>query len=94
LIVTNWGERVVHYDFGANLRPIIFEQISDDTEQKVQDAISSAIEKWMPFVTILNMRVFTSATDNTVGDNEIRVKINFSVGSTDMAGELEVRVAS
>jgi phage baseplate assembly protein W len=78
LILTNNGERPIHFDFGANLRNIVFEQGSD-VRQKIEDSIISAVEKWMPFVTLNNVTVNDSSTDSTLRANEARVKIEFSV---------------
>lgn len=80
LILTNYGERPIHYDFGANLRRILFEQEGGDIRQQVKDSIISATEKWMPFVSIIDILVDDSTTNSTLKSNEINVKINFGVG--------------
>ena len=91
LILTNHGERPVHFDFGANLRPIIFEQ-GPDVAQRVEDAIVSAVEKWMPFVNLKRVEVTTIDDDPSLRPNEIRAKISFTVGQ--VQGQLEQRVAA
>jgi len=84
LLLSNFGERPVHHDFGANLRSIIFEQ-GPDVPQQVRDAISSAVEKWMPFVSILDIEVTDDTVNTTLRPNEIHVKINFSVSGIEGA---------
>lgn len=91
LILTNYGERPIHYDFGANLRSIIFEQ-GPDVEQKITDAIQAAVEKWMPFVILNSIKVSDSSTNSVLQSNEIRVTINFSVNNIE--GVLEQRVSA
>jgi phage baseplate assembly protein W len=78
LLLTNYGERPIHYDFGANLRELIFLQ-GNSVGDSVRDAIIVAVEKWMPFVTLDDIQVFNSTTDSTLSANVIRVKILFSV---------------
>ena len=91
LLLTNHGDRVVHRDFGANLRSIIFEQ-GPDVPQQVRDAISSAVEKWMPFVSILDIEVTDDTVNTTLRPNEIHVKINFSVSGIE--GALSQKIAA
>lgn len=53
LLMTNWGERLGLYDFGANLRPICADyQTQDDFDNAAMDRIRSAITKWMPYVEL------------------------------------------
>ena len=79
--MTNHGERVIHYDFGANLRPILFSQ-GTDLKQRISDAITSAVDKWMPFVSINSMVIETSADNPTVSPNGVHIDIDFSVSGT------------
>lgn len=93
LIITNWGERIIHYDFGANLRSIIFEQ-GEDVKQKIEDAINTAIEKWMPFVNVVDIQTKNQKDDPGLGDYEISLKIIFQVGSTGLEGQLDTKVSA
>lgn len=52
LILTNWGERVGLYDYGANLRELTFELASDEFDMEAAKRIKSAVSKWMPFVEL------------------------------------------
>lgn len=91
LILTNHGERVIHYDFGANLRALIFEQ-GIDVKQQIADAITSAVEKWMPFVAIRDMQIILSDEDLSVPNNQVKVKISFFVGKTGLQGDVVIDV--
>lgn len=74
LVITNWGERVELYNFGANLRPLCFEFLNkEDFDNQAIVRINSAITKWMPFVTPL---FYESKIDRTDVDGRIaKVKI-------------------
>src|ERR1700675_720453 len=53
LILTNWGERLVLYDLGANLRPLTTEfTTQDDFDAAAVQRISAAVNKWMPYVSL------------------------------------------
>lgn len=53
LILTNWGERLGLYDFGANLKELTSEYTSrDDFDNEAVIRIKNAVTKWMPFVQL------------------------------------------
>jgi phage baseplate assembly protein W len=89
LLLTNHGERPIHYDFGANLRGIVFDQ-APDASQRVVDSVSVAMEKWMPFVKIDSIIVEDYNSNKGLNANEINVKLKFSIGQ--LEGSLEQRI--
>jgi phage baseplate assembly protein W len=91
LIKTNWGERVIQYDFGANLRALLFEPMVN-TKQQISDQISAAVTKWMPFVTITAITVSLNEDDAKVDYNSALVKVSFAVGKTGLSGDVTVNV--
>ena len=89
LLLSNHGERPIHGDFGANLRRLIFEP-GPNVTTRAEDLILAAIEKWMPFVRILELEVRDETDDNTVGPNELRIQLRFEVGQIE--GLLDQRI--
>lgn len=56
LVLTNWGERLAQYDFGANLLELSAERLTrDDYDQEVAARINAAVNKWMPYVSLQEM---------------------------------------
>ena len=54
LLLTNHGERLVHYDLGANLRPLVVEfTYKDDFDGEEMIRINTSVAKLMPFVTLV-----------------------------------------
>lgn len=52
LVQTNHGDRVMLFDFGANLRPLLVEWTSkEDFDSEAMVRINTAITKWMPYIT-------------------------------------------
>lgn len=91
MILSNYGERPIHYDFGANLRRLIFDQ-GPDLPQKIKDSITAAVNKWMPFVNITNINVADNSTNPTLQNNEVRITINFEVGQLEGVLDQNIRI--
>jgi len=61
LILTNYGERLGLYDFGANLVELLTESIPiANMTQAVEDRIKAAVKKYMPGVQIDNVAALNS----------------------------------
>jgi phage baseplate assembly protein W len=64
LIMTNHGERLGFYDFGADLRPLVFELGQEEADILAVERIKTAVSKYMPFVSLSNFQVFVDRLDN------------------------------
>ena len=81
LLQTNWGERLGFYDFGANLRPLTTEFVSqDDFDSQAIERIAAAVGRWMPYVSLDE---FLSDIDRTENKNTavIRITITYSISA-------------
>lgn len=80
LILTNYGERVGMYKYGANLRPLLFDFVSiDDFDTKAITNIKSATSIWMPYV-VLNDYVSTVDKNNSTKNvKAIKLLITYDV---------------
>lgn len=81
LMMTNWGERLGLYDFGANLRPLVSEfTTQDDFDAQAIQRINQAVARWMPFV---NLEEFESTIDHRENKNTaiIILTITYTVPS-------------
>lgn len=90
LLVTNWGERVMHYYFGCNLIEFLFEQQRDRTlKNKIAERIIEQVETWMPYLSIDELNVFFTTEEPTIPEHTIGIRISFSVnGRPDLTGVL------
>lgn len=91
LLLTNHGERLVHYDLGANLRPLVAEFSSKenfDDEAKIR--INTAVSKWLPFISLFGFDSRPEFIDNQyTGRIVILVVYNVpQLGITEKALEL------
>ena len=78
LILTNHGERLGFYDFGANLDELTHELCSEDGDLLAMQRIRSATSKYMPFITLLTMETFNNHIGNT-GATKIGIRIVYNV---------------
>jgi len=61
LLLTNWGERLGIYEFGANLKELTSEFTSIDSfDEEAIARIRNTVSRWMPFV---NLKNFSSSID-------------------------------
>jgi len=92
LIVTNYGDRLGRYDFGANLGSLVFD-LSDTAsfEQAAAFNIKEAVDKFMPMIELINMSVspVDKATDDGVapaGMALVEIFITYNVPAARIVG--------
>lgn len=76
LILTRKGERVFQPAFGSNLHRLVFAQMDQEYEQKVKQAVVSAVRIWMPFLSIQE-QVVTRDDDR----NSTLIEVTFGLRS-------------
>jgi phage baseplate assembly protein W len=79
LLLTNKGERIMQPEFGTGLQALLFEQMTDDLEEKLTDTITDNVNFWLPYINIDEIDV--EMTDELKDNNRANIKINFTVGS-------------
>jgi hypothetical protein len=57
LLLTNKGERVFNPEFGANLKTILFEGITEDTSELIKELINFNVSIFVPEVQIIDILV-------------------------------------
>lgn len=91
LIMTNWGERLGHYDLGANLRPLTSEFVSQaNFDSQAIERIRSTVNRWMPYI---DLEDFASTVDRVENKNTavIRIVITYNIPTLNVKGKkLEV----
>ena len=80
LIMTKKGERLMRPDFGCDIWNIVFSQIiDDDIAFEMRAAIDSAVNEFMPYITITNLVV---NTDEELKDaNSVSISLQFALKS-------------
>ncbi len=66
LLLTNWGERLCLYDFGANLKELTTEFTSrDDFDNEAMNRIKNAVNRWMSYVSLSDFSSNAENIDNS-----------------------------
>jgi len=66
ILQTNHGERPFDYEFGANLRAYLFENMTNITAANMSTSINLALENYEPRIEVLNTNIQTKPEDNEV----------------------------
>ena len=66
ILRTNHGERPFDYNFGANLRAYLFENMSNTTAANMATSIEVALINYEPRIRVLNVNIQTKLEDNEV----------------------------
>lgn len=78
LIMTKRGERFGNPSFGCDVEVNVFDPITDDTVANIRGSIESAVQTWMPFLTIQNVNVVKDEDNNTVS---MTITFQFVIGT-------------
>jgi phage baseplate assembly protein W len=77
LILTNHGDRLGLYDFGANLLELTFEMQAEEVQGEAMRRISKAAAKYMPFIELDTFESFIDHFENQdIGKVGIRLGFN------------------
>ena len=78
LILTRIGERYMLPEFGTNLLNMLFEPISYEFNDGVSTSITNAINRWLPYVVIENLKVVTALDDPSL-QHMVEISLTYSV---------------
>ena len=80
LLASNHGDRLMVYDFGANLLPLAFELGAESIDLEAQRRISETTRKFMPYVSLDTFEPFR---ENSLdgGLARIGIRVTYSVPS-------------
>ena len=86
--LTNPGERPLNPTFGGGLRAFIFEQITTDNLDFLEERISNDLNIFFPNVAVGNLEILRQEDTNT-----ITVSLTYSVINTNISDTLEIDFA-
>ena len=78
LLETNKGERLGNPTFGCDLRRVLFEK-EGDIESDIEEAITSAMNEFLPFVTIVEIKSLFSEANPNIVNVSLRFSLNTDV---------------
>ena len=88
LLLTNKGERVFNPEFGANLKTILFEGITEDTSELIKELINFNVSIFVPEVQIIDILVSPASEYN---NNSISITIKYKLRISQDADQVTVQ---
>ena len=80
MISTNWGERLMLNDFGANLEELAFEMGTEEGDLEAVARIQATINKYMPFINPTTFESFNEASEISEGGlAKIGVRVTYTI---------------
>ena len=64
LMLTRKGDRLMQPEFGTDIHSLLFNQITEDTLDNLKLSINSAVERWMPFLEVVEVLTQTPVDDD------------------------------
>jgi phage baseplate assembly protein W len=80
LLLTQRGERVMQPNFGTGLHSLLFEQATDDLEERIQLTIEESVNFWLPYINISEIEITMS--DEMKDNNRADISVSFTVGNS------------
>lgn len=88
LLQTTSGERMMLPDFGIGIKQFCFEPMTEDTKVIITDRIRSNIRKWVPYVTIKNIKIINVDVANATDWNALQITVNFYLNDNPEIGDM------
>jgi phage baseplate assembly protein W len=84
LLLTKRGERLMNPLFGSGVETVLFEPITDEFEDKIQDIITNSVERYIPNVSIDEINVDMS--NENKDRNSVNISLKFRSTNTGNSG--------
>ena len=77
LLLTIKGERLMHPEFGTDINAILFEQDDGTLVDRLEESIVSAIEKWLPYISISKIQINNETDAINLHKQVYSIKLEF-----------------
>mgnify|MGYP003661663246 CR=1 FL=1 len=77
LVLTCPGERIMDPEFGVGARRFLFELSNIETQQRFKTKLLEQQQKYLPFLTIQDIKFSSSLENPEIDENTLHVKILF-----------------
>ena len=84
LILTRKGERIGNPEFGCDIHNFVFDPVTGDFQNKIEESIMEAITTYLPNVVVENVE---AAAEVNQGQNIYIVNLSFSVENDPTSSE-------
>jgi len=90
LLLTKRGERLMNPFFGTGVETLLFEQITDDFEDRVQEIITNSVERYIPNVNI--DEIIVDMSNENKDKNLVNISLKFRSRNTGNSGEVSMTI--
>ena len=66
LLLTSKGERLFNPEFGTDLRPVLFEPITEDIVPLIKNIVTTSVDTYVPAVVVSDVTVKKDEDNNTI----------------------------
>lgn len=87
--LTNQGERPLNPEFGGNLRRFLFEQISNQTLDFIEDEIQSNLQLYFSNIIVESLDILSQPDSNA-----ILIAFKYSISDTQERDEINITFAN
>jgi len=77
LLLTRKGERPMQPDFGTKIYNYLFDQLTGDLANRIEQEIQSAVDTWLPYVELIDVNVDVNPTN--IDRNRIDINVKFGL---------------
>ena len=81
LLLTNWGERVMHYDYGCNMREFLFEPATPELRGRIASRVQDQLNKWLPYLSLAELYVSFPGESGSSVEDGITVRMSVLYGN-------------
>ena len=92
LILTAPGERMMDPSFGVGMRNYLFELDSAFTQSNIAEKIHEQVNRYMPFIDIVDISFISAADDETLDTNWLGIRIRYVIVPLQQGDLLEITV--
>jgi len=92
LIMTSPGERMMDPQFGVGIRNFLFENDSPSLYADINSAIVEQSEKYMPFISIVDVRFLSEEQFIDMYSNSLIIQIEYLIGPLAEVDNLSITV--
>ena len=83
--LTGKRERIMSPNFGAGIREQLFEQITNNTVENLEDIITFGLSDYFPQIQLINLNINTSPDQNL-----IQIYFSYSIRNTNIQDEITI----
>ena len=94
LVLTSPGERVMLPEFGVGIYNFLFENINNETFNRVAERIAEQTSIYLPVINLEAVDFITNENDSNLGLNEIGVVIRYNILPYNGSDELKITVSN